>query len=161
MIFPRRLMVGPEFYNYALIPIGLVILSHTAMAPVLRWGTAPGPAERRVLVGAAVSSTLITLMAVLMGIRHAIELAVTWTAVLAVAVFAGMLFLDYRNGTVDRSWIGLIKTLRIHRRRYAGFSIHLGLVCLAVGVAASSLGTQRLETTIERGETLQWAGRSI
>ena len=49
----------------------------------------------------------------------------------------------------------------LHRRRYAGFAIHLGFVAIAVGITGSSLGTQRWETTMQRGETVSWAGRSI
>ena len=46
-------------------------------------------------------------------------------------------------------------------RKYAGHLIHLGIVCLAVGVAGSSLGSRRQEVVMGEGQTIQWAGRSI
>ena len=39
----QTVMVGPAFYNYALVPTGLAILTTTALAPLLRWGAAPSP----------------------------------------------------------------------------------------------------------------------
>ena len=39
--------------------------------------------------------------------------------------------------------------------------MHLGLACLAVGVAGSSLGTQQHEATLSKGESINWAGRNI
>jgi cytochrome c-type biogenesis protein CcmF len=46
-------------------------------------------------------------------------------------------------------------------RKYAGYLIHLGIVCLAVGVAGSSLGARRQEVVMSEGQTIEWAGRSI
>ena len=39
--------------------------------------------------------------------------------------------------------------------------MHLGLACLAIGVAGSSLGTQQHEATLSKGESIHWAGRDI
>jgi cytochrome c-type biogenesis protein CcmF len=39
--------------------------------------------------------------------------------------------------------------------------IHLGIVCLAVGVAGSSLGARQQEVVIREGQTIEWAGYSI
>jgi cytochrome c-type biogenesis protein CcmF len=46
-------------------------------------------------------------------------------------------------------------------RKYAGCFIHLGIVCLAVGVAGSSLGARQREVVMGEGQTIEWAGRSI
>jgi cytochrome c biogenesis factor len=39
--------------------------------------------------------------------------------------------------------------------------IHLGFVCLAVGVTGSSLGTHQQKVVMSEGQTLRWAGRRI
>ena len=39
--------------------------------------------------------------------------------------------------------------------------MHLGIASLALGVAGSSLGTQQREVTMQKGETVRWAGRDI
>ena len=79
---------------------------------------------------------------------------------LPVAAFLSALYLDtrrYRGGT----WLGLVKSIRTRRRQYAGFVIHMGFFCLALGVTASSLGSQRHEVIMHEGETLEWAGRRV
>jgi cytochrome c-type biogenesis protein CcmF len=56
---------------------------------------------------------------------------------------------------------GLPSALLNGRRKYAAYSVHVGLACIAVGVTGSSLGTQRYEVTMTEGDTLHWAGRQI
>ena len=46
----ETVMVGPAFYNYVLIPTGLVLLATTALAPLLRWGASPSAEARKWLV---------------------------------------------------------------------------------------------------------------
>jgi cytochrome c-type biogenesis protein CcmF len=60
-----------------------------------------------------------------------------------------------------KPWLGILPALRARRRQYAGFLIHLGLVCLAVGVTGTSLGTRRNEVAMHEGETVAWAGRQV
>jgi cytochrome c biogenesis factor len=47
------------------------------------------------------------------------------------------------------------------RRKYAAYCVHLGFVFVAIGIAGSSLGTQRMDVTLDEGEKLEWAGRQI
>ena len=59
------------------------------------------------------------------------------------------------------SWRHFRKTLHCRRRTYAAYAIHLGLACLAVGIAGSSLGARQREATLSKGESVAWAGRNI
>jgi cytochrome c-type biogenesis protein CcmF len=94
-------------------------------------------------------------------VRRPLVLAVTGSATFALEVFLAALFLDGTSVTAFSRWKKVFTVLRIHRRRYAGFAIHLGFVAIAVGVTASSLCTRRWETTMRRGDTVAWAGRTI
>jgi cytochrome c-type biogenesis protein CcmF len=161
IVFGRPVVVGIAFYNNILIPTGLVLLATTAAAPLLRWGAAPQPAQRRALFIATGAGGVAAVLALAIGRRHPIELAVAWLAAAAAVALAGALLLDVRRpgsrGPVKRLW----ETLRAGRRQYAGYLIHMGFVCLAVGVAGSSLGTRRQEVVMNEGQTIEWAGRSI
>jgi cytochrome c-type biogenesis protein CcmF len=161
LMLARKLTVGPAFYNHALIPVGIVLLITTAAAPALRWGLPVKHAERKALWIALASAVLIVLLAVALGIRNLLALAVAGSATFASVVFLAALFLDCLSVNSSSLWRKVFTVLRAHRRRYAAFAIHLGFVAIAVGVTASSLGTQRWETTMQRGETANWAGRSI
>jgi len=143
----RKIVLGPEVYNRALIPIGLVLLAATAWAPLVRWGAAPSRGQKvlagvsgAIGVGAAAAAWAV-------GVLHPLGLAVAALTGSAIAALAGALWLD--------------ALVRAGRRQYAGFLIHLGFFCLAVGVAGSSLGTERHEVTLAEGETMAWAGRSL
>jgi len=161
LMLARKLTVGPAFYNHALMPVGIVLLLTTAAAPALRWGLPVKHAQRKALLIALAAAVLIVLLAVVLGMRQLLALAVTGSATFALAVFLAALFLDSLSVTTSSYWRKLFTVLRVHRRRYGGFAVHLGFVAIAVGVTASSLGTKRFETTMRRGETVSWAGRSI
>lgn len=160
-IVGRRIIVGPEFYNYVLMPIGLVLLSTMAAAPLLRWGGSPVAGQQQAIGGSAVAASVMAVVVALNGIRHPLALAVAWLAAFAVAALAASLALESRRCNAARPWQGLLGTLVTGRRLYAGFMIHLGFVCIAVGVTGSSLGSRRHELVMKQGEVVEWAGRSI
>jgi cytochrome c-type biogenesis protein CcmF len=160
-IVGRRIMVGPEFYNNVLMPIGLVLLATVAMAPLLRWGAPPSARQQRALLVSAAAALVPALVVWLSGVRHPLGLAVAWLAACSVATYVASLVLDSWHRNVDRPWRGLLSTLVASRRLYAGLAIHLGFVCIAVGVTGSSLGSRRHELVMKKGEVVEWAGRSI
>lgn len=157
----RMIQVGPEFYNNVLAPIGLALLAMTTVVPLLRWGAMPGHARRRLLVACVALSLAAGLGAWLRGVRNPLAIAVAALAALAVfSLVAGWLHDGWRRGTHPR-WRGCIDALSAGRRKYAAYCIHLGFVCVAIGVTGSSLGTQRQEVILDEGAAVQWAGRNI
>ena len=97
----------------------------------------------------------------IVGARQALSLAVAGLAGLAIAAFVGAILLDLGRLKPLGPWQSLAAVLAARRRPYAGFVIHLGFVCLAIGVTGSSLGTRRHEVILKPGETVNWSGRSI
>jgi cytochrome c-type biogenesis protein CcmF len=160
-IFGRRIVVGPAFYNHALIPTGLLLLVTTAVAPLLNWGNAPTPLQKRMLWISSGVGSVVVVMALLCGVRHPILLVVGGLSAFAIVALAGSILIHVRRQPSGNFGRDLLETLRDGRRQYAGFLIHMGLFCLALGVAGSSLGTQRHETIMRRGETIEWAGRRV
>jgi cytochrome c-type biogenesis protein CcmF len=161
IILGREIVVGTAFYNYILIPIGLVLLATTAVAPLLRWGSPPRARRIGTLLLCLGLGGVATASALAAGLRHPTGLAVTWLAATAAAAPAGALVLDVRRPGGPKSWKRIWQTLATGRRRYAGYLVHLGFVCLAVGVTGSSLGTHQQKVVMSEGQTLRWAGRRI
>ncbi len=157
----RRIMVGPEFYNHVLMPIGLVLLGTMAAAPLLRWGSPPLGREKKAFLVSAALALVPTFIAWLCGVRHPLALAVAWLAACSVATHVAPAVLESFLRDAQRPWRGLLGTLSASRRLYASFLIHLGMVCIVVGVTGSSLGTQRHEVVMQQGDVVSWAGRSI
>jgi cytochrome c-type biogenesis protein CcmF len=50
--------------------------------------------------------------------------------------------------------LALGRVLRQNHRRYGGLIVHLGVVLVAIGVAASTVGKVEREATLNKGETL-------
>ncbi len=72
--------MGLAFYNNVLIPTGLVLLAVVAAVPLIRWGAGPSRGRVRLLAIAAVIGLLVTLAALLCGVRSPIGLAVAGLA---------------------------------------------------------------------------------
>jgi cytochrome c-type biogenesis protein CcmF len=157
----RTVVIGPAFYNNVLIPTGLLLLAATAAVPLLRWGHAPAPAQRRVLRTCLAVSVAATAAGFCLGIRHFIPLTVTGLATCAACSFLGMVSLDARRREPRSLARGLLRALAEGHRQYAGYVIHLGFIALAVGVTGSSLGSRRHEAVLKDGDAFEWAGRQI
>ena len=139
-----RVVVGMAFYNNVLIPTGLVLLAVVAAVPLVRWGAAPARGQMRLLAIAAIIGIIVTLAALLCGVRSPTGLAVTGLA-----------------GALVASTLLAITVFAWPRRSYAGFLIHLGFGCVAIGIAGSSLASRETSLSMSRGQTIQWAGRTI
>lgn len=161
LIVGRPIMMGTGFYNSVLIPTGLVLLATTAAAPLLRWGRPPTNGQMKSLVVTSIIATCATAVVGLAEKRHPIELAVLWLSVAAVLALLASLLFDARRRSRGNVVNGLLRTLRDTRRQYAGFLIHMGFVCLALGVTGSSLGSRQREVFLSQGESVDWAGHRI
>jgi cytochrome c-type biogenesis protein CcmF len=157
----RMIQVGPAFYNNVLSPIGLALLAMTAAVPFLQWGAPPKPRERRLLGLSLLSGGMISGATFVAGARHPLALAVVALAGFTAATFAAAFLLEVRRRDARFHWRRLWSALRGGRAKYAAYSIHLGIACVAIGVAGSSLGTQRKEVVLAEGETIRWEGRTI
>ena len=156
-----KIVVGAALYNRALIPIGLVLLAVLAVAPLLRWGDSPTRSQSKALACAAGVGAIAVAAALVYGLRHFVALAVTGLVVFALFAVAGALAVDLRARPSLRLWPRLVSVLSDHRRQYAGFLIHLGFGCLAIGVAGSSLGSREHQAVMAKGDTVEWIGRQI
>lgn len=180
MVLGRTAQIGPEFYNNVLMPISLVVLAATAVVPLLRWGGAPDKSQRGLLLWGAGLASLAAGLAAWSGLRHPVALAVTGLATLTVTATLGRWILDTRalagrmtsparvaSGFRDGlRWsphyaTPLVLVLVHRRRQYASYVIHLALVCMAIGITGSSLGSRRYDVELQAGDVLEWAGRRI
>ena len=157
VILGRKVMVGPAFYNNALMPIGLIVLTAMAAAPLLRWGKAPSRQQVRWLITASVVGIVVGASTLAAGVRQSLWIAVVSIAGFAVVTLLGCVVLD-TSRLQSRTTLALFKAVRTHRRQYGGFVIHMGLICMAIGITASSFGSRRREIVLRPGEEISWAG---
>jgi cytochrome c-type biogenesis protein CcmF len=160
-VIGRKILVGIAFYNNVLIPTGLLLLATMAMAPLLKWGVPPTWSQKRLLVLSVCCGGFAAAAAYALGVRYRILVGVIGLATLSVAALAGALYLDARRRQSRNPWTGLLGSVQENRRQYGGFVIHMGFVCLALGVTGSSLGTRRHEAVMAQGDTIEWSGRRV
>jgi cytochrome c-type biogenesis protein CcmF len=167
-IVGRTAQIGPAFDNNVLAPIGLALLASMAAAPLLRWGKSPTRRQRVALLVSCAASCLAVGIAAACGLRHPIAFAVTGVAVLALCAIAASWFFDAQRRLPKRTrWSpwetlkGLGLVLLRQRPQYSGYAVHVGLVCVAIGIAGSSLGSRRLDIELKEGDVLEWSGRRI
>jgi cytochrome c-type biogenesis protein CcmF len=100
-------------------------------------------------------------LALLLGARHPLALLVAALAALAVSTPLAALAMDGWRRNSFRPWRGCLEAFVAGRRQYAGYVVHIGFACVALGITGSSLGTQRREFVLREGQVVAWADRRI
>ena len=151
-----KITVGPPFYNQIMIPIGLALLLLTAICPLISWRKASGKNLRRNFLYPLIISVIGGVVILRWTIQHPYALI---SFVLAIFV-AATIIIEFARGTKARKEMtkeGYLKSffslITRNKRRYGGYIIHIGMVCLFVGITGSSaFKVEKLET-IRKGES--------
>lgn len=147
----RKIAVGSPFFDTMSRPIGLVLLFLMAIAPVLPWRKASGELLRdRLFWPAWCGAGTLALAVVLGGDGLAPLLAFALAGFAGGAALRQLLLATRRQG-----WRGLVG------RTNGGMVVHLGVILIAVALAASNSYTRAGEFTVARGETVSFAGHTF
>ncbi|MCX6539141.1 MAG: heme lyase CcmF/NrfE family subunit [Acidobacteria bacterium] len=134
----NRLTVGPLFFNKWMMPLGLVLLALTGVAPLLAWRRSTLSNLREsfvwpVLFGILVSGTLVALGVRVWSSGICFALAAFVTATITQEFVRGARVRKNATGTdLLTATIGLVMR---ERRRYGGYIVHLGIVLMFLGFA--------------------------
>jgi len=164
----ERITVGPPFFNKWMVPIGLVLLFLTGLGPLLPWRKASAGHLRYQFMWPVTAAAVTLIASVALGFAAADapyagavaassmgptgsllgDLDETWAALICFALSAlvlGTIVQEYVRATSVRrrntgsdfftSALGL--TLR-NRRRYGGYIVHAGIVCMFLGWAGQA-----------------------
>ena len=148
--------VGAPWFNTVTVPMFVALLFLMGVGPALPWGTASwGTVRRRFALPMAVAAGVAAL-ALVAGLREPGPLGT-----LALAALVATIMLEEvmrgtaarRSGRGEAAPVASWRLVTRNRRRYGGYTVHLGVLVMAVGVAVSSgLATDRT-VTLEPGET--------
>jgi cytochrome c-type biogenesis protein CcmF len=143
--------VGAPYFNRMTTPIGLVLLFLMAMAPVLPWRKASTELLSQRLLWPAAIGALVLAGSVTLGARGL-------APVLAFGLggFAGGAAVrQVALATRRQGWRGLVG------RTNGGMVVHLGVVVVAVAIAASGSYAHEAEFTMSPGDTSTLAGHEL
>ncbi len=147
----RRVSVGTPYFDRMSMPIGFTLLFLMAVAPVLPWRKASAELLSQRLLWPAWSGVAVTAFAVVVGARGIAPLL----AFLLGGFAGGAALRQVLLATRRQGWRGLVG------RANGGMIVHLGVVFVAVGLAASSSYLRDGEFTLAVGETATISGHTV
>jgi len=147
----ERVSVGVPYFNRMAQPIGLTLLFLMAVAPVLPWRKASTELLRHRLLWPAWVGTLTLVVAVAAGARGFATLLAMGLAGFAAGSAVRQLVLATRR----QGWRGFVG------RANGGMVVHLGVILVALALAASQSAVRQAEFTLEPGQSARLAGHEL
>ena len=147
----RRTVVGAPYFDRLSMPIGIVMLFLMAVAPVLPWRKASQELLTTRLFWPAWCGVAALVFAVLVG-------AVGWAPLTAFGLAgfaAGAALRQIVLATRRQGWRGFVG------RANGGMVVHLGVIMIAVALAASNSFTHSATLELETGEIVEWGGHTF
>ena len=158
----RQRAIGPPVYEQFVVPLALLLVLATGIGPVIAWRRATASNLRRNLGKPALFGVLVVIALIALGVTG------SWTALLmfglAGFVVAGIVQEFWRGVRARRTASGeavpraFVSLIARNRRRYGGYFVHLGIITLFVGVAASSSFKTIHDVALNPGEKTDVAG---
>ena len=147
----ERLSVGAPYFQRMTMPLGMLLLFLMAAAPVLPWRKASTELLGRRLLWPAWCGVATLAVAVGLGARGPAPLVAFALGGFAGGAAARQLVLASRR----QGWRGLLG------RTNGGMVTHIGVVIIAVGLAASGSYLQQAELALSEGQTAHFAGQEF
>lgn len=146
----RAVNVGPPFFDHVVVPLAFGILVLMGIGPLIAWRRASADNLRRSFLTPGAAGVAVGVVLLASGMRSP-------GAVLAFALcgfVAGTVALEFLRGVrvrrahrAEGMGPALVGLVLLHRRRYGGYIVHLGILLLFCGITGSSVfATQRLVT---------------
>jgi cytochrome c-type biogenesis protein CcmF len=147
----RRTVVGAPYFDRLSMPIGLTLLFLMAVAPVLPWRKASQELLVTRLFWPAWCGVGALVFAVVVG-------ADGWAPLVAFGLAgfaAGSALRQLILATRRQGWRGLVG------RANGGMVVHLGVILIAVALAASNSFTHSATLELEQGVVTEWGGHTF
>ncbi len=159
-----KISVGAPFFNSVSIPISIGLVVLMGVGPLIAWRRASMQQLARhflrpALAGAGVAAVLFAL-----GVRGGWALAAFASAVfVAVVVVAEFVRVARARAASTRGSFlsALAEVAGRNRRRYGGLVVHLGIVCIAIGITASFGFQKSREVALAPGEVVDFEGYRV
>jgi cytochrome c-type biogenesis protein CcmF len=138
----RQRNIGPPVYEQFVVPLALILVLLSGIGPVIAWRRANGASLRRNLLRPALAGVVVVAVLIAFGVTS----SVTALMMFGFGGFVlGGIGQEFWRGVRARRAVAresvpvaLVSLVRRNRRRYGGYLVHVGIVVLFVGVAASS-----------------------
>jgi cytochrome c-type biogenesis protein CcmF len=161
----RRASIGPPWFDQFTVPLALVLVMLSGIGPLIAWRRATVANLRRnfvVPLGVAAAALVVALA---LGAGSQPDALIMF--VLAGFVVGGVGQELTRGVRARRVMarepvpLALVSLVRRNRRRYGGYTVHVGVSVLFVGIAASSSFADERDVRLQVGQTTGVGGYEI
>ncbi len=158
-----RASVGPPWFGQYVTPMAILLVLASGLGPVVPWRRmSPRRAVRAFAPPVAVALTVTLLAVAFLGLGDSVGA----TALVACATFAlSVAAREFWSGARARQALSggslpaaLGRMVARNRRRYGGYTVHVGIALIMLGVAISSAFDAPTERTIKPGQTISTGG---
>ena len=159
-----KVSVGEPFFNRMTVPVCAALIFLMGVGPSLPWKRITAADARARLLAPTLAAVIGGVLALALGMRNPY-------AVLAVAFAAFSLLAnlrEFQTGAAARvknlgesAPVALGRLIVSHRRRYGGYTAHLGVLMMTVAIAASSTLKYEQEATLKPRESMQVKGYEV
>ena len=158
-----KVTVGEPFFNKMTLPLITALIFLVGVGPALPWGAASRDVLKRKLLPPIAGAVVMGAVALVWGARN--PYAVLIFAFVGYSAFANLreywIGMNARHRAHGENWgLALTRLVGGNRRRYGGYVAHLGVLVVALGIAASQSFRAEREATLEPGQTLTVAGHT-
>jgi cytochrome c-type biogenesis protein CcmF len=153
-----KVSVGAPFFNRMTIPLCVALVLLVGIGPMLPWRVASMQELKRKLIGPVAAAVLTLAVALTVGMRDVWGLlAFTFAAFSLVSnVQEFVLGTSARRRAGGGSWpAALWGLMNANPKRYGGYTAHIGLIMMVVGITGSSVFRMEREATVRVGEVVQ------
>ncbi|HEX3242484.1 MAG TPA: heme lyase CcmF/NrfE family subunit [Solirubrobacterales bacterium] len=158
-------LAAPWFDRYT-TPLAIVLVLFTGIGPLLAWRRVSWASAKRVFLWPLVAGALTGIVLVLATSAGERPWALALFAFSAFAL-TGLAQEFWRGASGRRTLAGgsmpaaLVAVVSRNRRRYGGYIVHVGVVVLLIGIAASSSFQTKRDVTMRPGESTVIDGRTV
>jgi cytochrome c-type biogenesis protein CcmF len=137
----EQISVGAPWFNRVTVPIFVALLFLMGVGPALPWGGSSWRTLRDRFGVPLVAGVVVAVVALLLGLREPGSVGILGLAVFVAAVMLDEVVRGARARARARGEDPATATWRLatrNRRRYGGYTVHVGVLVMAIGVAVSS-----------------------
>src|SRR5690606_2505001 len=156
-----KVSVGAPFFNKMTLPLCVALLFLLGVGPALPWRRAEPDVLRRKFVIPAVALLVVAGASLALGLREPYAVLAFAFAAFTLASTLGEFAVGARarmRAHGESAPVALGRLIGANRRRYGRYIAHLGVISMAIGIAASSTFQRIHDATLAPGESIR-AGR--
>jgi cytochrome c-type biogenesis protein CcmF len=160
----QKRTMGTQYYEMATGPIWALILLLMGIAPVSAWGYSTYKTLGKALWKPFIFSIILLGVVFILGIREPVALITFWLIIFVSAVtlyefWRGAMARRHRSG--ENFFVALWHLAGRNRRRYGGYTIHMGVILMSIGIIGIEMFQTQTQKTIPLGGSIQLGDYSV